>query len=119
MNLNNNPTIEELRTYISQFNDQTHSHALWVDVKGEVNCHIYPSSETQQELSDKNEPADHNEWMDQPNVQFILESFGCGMDYMGSNAAQDEEWVSILFRTLTENWRKKSRGYIGNFEPAQ
>ncbi len=93
MNLNDNPTIEELREMIRPCNDWAGSHVLWVKKTGEVVLSRirwdHPSAEFQRA---------------QPDMQMRVETFGAGKEYVGPEAADNQEWMSELFGRLLSEW---------------
>jgi hypothetical protein len=108
MNLNSNPTVEQLRELIRRCNDSAGHHVLWVKKSGEVELSSVPQDQTPIEFQEAH-----------PNIQIRFETFLAGNEYVGPEAAEDEEWVSELFDRLVKEW-SKAKGkpdvtYIGNF----
>ena len=45
-------------------------------------------------------------------ILFRLETWEQGNGYCGSEAAQDDHWVKIVFKSLEQNWPTPSSNYI-------
>ena len=103
MNLNNNPTMDELRNLVAGCDDGACSHIVWVEKNGDV--HIEPNPE---HILPKH-------WDDRPSLQFRLETLDRGNGYVGPDAANDEEWVERLFKGLVDNWARGTQGYCDQF----
>jgi hypothetical protein len=95
MNLNFNPSVEELRALIRQGDDSAGHHVLWVKRTGEVELSSIPKDRT---------PVGFEKA--QPDMQLRYETFLAGNEYVGPVAAADEEWVRELFDTLLKEWPK-------------
>ncbi len=90
MNLNANPTPDELRTLLRSLNDSASHHVLWVSKFGDV--HVAPVSAPQPDA-------------DMPDAQLRFETFLSGNEYVGPDAAADDEWVAELFDRLNREWQ--------------
>ncbi|MFI8981163.1 hypothetical protein [Ectopseudomonas khazarica] len=108
MNLNNTPSIEQLKSLLAACNDEEGHHILWVTKTGEVHISV---------LSEELGPIGFEE--SKPEMALRYETFQCGNDYVGLNAASDERFVSRLFRSLIAEWKPGvgNRGveYIDSF----
>lgn len=108
MNLNRAPSIEQLKSLLAACNDEEGHHILWVSKTGEVHVSVLP-----EELG----PIEFEE--SKPEMALRYETFQCGNDYVGLNAASDEELVSRLFRSLIAEWERgvgsHSVEYIDSF----
>ena len=108
MNLNNNPTIEQLRELIRQCDDSAGHHVLWVKKSGEVELSSIPQDRMPIEFQEAH-----------PDTQIRFETFLAGNEYVGPEAAEDEEWISELFGRLVKEWSNvkgnPDMAYIGNF----
>lgn len=108
MNLNQHPTIEELRELIRACDDLAGHHVLWVAKNGDVHVSRVPKDKR---------PVGFEET--HPDMQLRCETFEAGNEYVGPDAAQDGDWIAQLFDTLTREWpRAKSKPeveYIGQF----
>jgi hypothetical protein len=101
VNLDNNPTKEQLRALLSACDDRAGHHVLWVTKTGDVRLSPIPKDHT---------PVGFQE--DHPEMQLRLETFQTENDYVGPNAAKDAAWVSDLFETLCDEWAK-AKGKAG------
>jgi len=45
-------------------------------------------------------------------IQFRLETFQAGNEYVGIQASEDEHWIEKVFHTLEQNWSSKTSGYV-------
>lgn len=95
MNMEKNPTAEELRELLKACDDRAGHHLLWVAKNGEVHVSRVPNNQT---------PAEFQE--DSPDMQLWCETFQPGNEYVGPKAAADNEWISQLFAALTKDWPK-------------
>ena len=104
MNLDENPTKEELQELLRPCDDERAAHIIYVTKSGDVKIHAV----------DNESPA---EWAreNELSVQFRLETCVAGNGYTGDEAADDSNWVNRLYNALLENWQKKNVGYIDNF----
>ena len=94
MNLNDNPTMDELRALLRPCDDHAGHHVLWVECTGEV--HITPIPGEEANGFDK----------DHPNAKLWLREFASGENCVGPGAAEDIGWVEDLFYALTHEWPK-------------
>src|SRR2546421_13074003 len=95
MNLNHNPTKEQLRELIKRCDDSAGHHILWVKKNGEVQLSRVPKDRT---------PVGFEQG--HPEMQLRSETFLAGNEYVGPEAAEDDEWVSELFDRLSREWAK-------------
>jgi len=106
MNLNQNPTKEQLKALFSSCDDTIGHHVLWVARNGDVALTPLPS-----ELN----PVG----FDQTNPDLLLryETFVRG--YVGQQAAEDEKFVDRIFKSLKGEWEtvteKSSQLYVDLF----
>ena len=93
MNLNTNPTVEELRELLKRCDDSAGHHVLWVSRAGDV------------ELSHIPKTAPPNGQLNgQHDMQMCFETFQAGNEYVGPDAADDKEWLAELFDNLVKEW---------------
>lgn len=95
MNLENNPTVEELRDLLRKCEDQAGHHVLWVAKNGDVHVSRVPKDNTHMGLPEA-----------EPEMQLRYETFEAGNEYVGPEAADDESWVKELFEALVKEWPK-------------
>ena len=101
MNLNNNPTKEELKALLQKQDDMAGDHALWVDLSGEVHIDLLlaeTESIWRKEMDSK--------------CTFRYETYGCQKGYVGEEVANDEDYVSMLLKELISDWQAGRRGYL-------
>lgn len=95
MNLNDNPTMDELRDLLRPWDDRAAHHVLWADHTGEV--HI-----TEMERKAWRPPPPPQDVLDKAVVRF--ETFWAGKGYVGPEAAADDEWLADALGWLTRDW---------------
>ncbi len=108
MNLNANPTKQQLAQLLSQCDDTAGHHVVWVKRSGDVEVSKVPRDGSDREF-------DHAH----PEMQLRCETFLSGNEYVGPEAARDERWVTELFDALVREWGK-ARGkaevaHVGRF----
>lgn len=92
MNLNNNPTAQQLSQLLSVCNDEAGHHILWVSKSGDV-------SVTQ--INDIS-PIGFQE--STPSMAMRYETFQQGNSYVGPDAANDMGHVNRLLKDLINEW---------------
>src|SRR6266852_2798405 len=103
MNLNHSPTKAQLRALLAQGNDRAGNHVLWVAKNGDVHLETVAN-----DLPPAGIGNGH------PEMQLRYETFLKGNEYVGPQAAQEEEWVSQLFESLVREWPKvKGKNEVG------
>jgi hypothetical protein len=95
MNLDRNPTIEQLRELVRQCDDSAGHHVLWVKKTGDVEISRIPGDQTPVGFEKAH-----------PEMQLRLETFQAGNEYVGPEAASDDDWISELFESLRKEWQK-------------
>lgn len=95
MNLDNNPTKEQLADLLRACDDRAGHHVLWVDRGGEA--HVTP-------VSADCSPAEFRQ--DHPDAQLQFDVFEPGHNYVGPGAADDHFWVEDVFIALLDEWAK-------------
>ncbi len=94
MNMNANPTVDDLRALIRDGDDRAGSHVLWVSRSGDVH------------LSRRLKRGGGFVTDGNPDVQLRYELFEAGYEYVGPDAAADDEWMSCLFADMVAEWAK-------------
>ncbi len=94
MNLNSNPTPQQLRQLLAQCEDTAGNHVVWVKKSGEVDVTRISS-----DLSPSKFRQNH------PDMQMRCETFMAGNEYVGPDAAANDEWVSELLDRLVSEWQ--------------
>lgn len=95
MNLNANPTPEQLRELLRRGDDTAGHHVLWVKENGDVVLSRAPKNGALEGFD-----------RDHPEMRMRFEPFLAGNEYVGAEVAQDDEWVSELFERLLTEWAK-------------
>jgi hypothetical protein len=98
MNLNHNPTVDQLRELFRRCDDSAGRHIAWVDHAGEVRIEPVPRGDV---------PAFVR---GHPNLKMWLRVFEPGHDQVGPVAAEDAGWVEDVFFALTHEWDKARGG---------
>ncbi|MGU7780669.1 hypothetical protein [Burkholderia sp. PU8-34] len=96
MNLNNSPSIEELRAVFAAADDELGHHVLWVDTSGQVHLSALP-----EELG----PVGFEK--SQPTMRMRYETFQGGNGYVGAEAAADDRFMKEIFVALLKYWGGK------------
>jgi hypothetical protein len=104
MNLNNEPTIEELKELISNCDDENNNHIIWVAKKGTV--HIYPTTLSNPTRVFENENG--------KTLQFWIGVYFKGDNYFGIEASNDSKYIQELLDNLIKNWKTKTYGHLEN-----
>lgn len=92
MNLNQNPTIDQLRELMARCHDKRAHHVLWVAQNGDVRIDPLPGDRT---------PVGFEAGT--PDMKMRFETFAQGNDYVGFQAAHSE-FAERLFKGLLKNW---------------
>nr|BFD41409.1 hypothetical protein FFPRI1PSEUD_29080 [Pseudomonas sp. FFPRI_1] len=94
MNLNNQPTIDELARMFAAQKDSHDSHILWIAKSGQV--HI-----------DCLSPHSHETEFDQNNQDLAarLKMYRRGQGYVGKKAAADKDFIGRVLETLKTEWQ--------------
>lgn len=94
MNLNNQPTIDELAEMFAAQKDTLDDHILWIGKSGQVHIDCL-APHTQEEEFDKN----HRE------LAARLKMYRRGQGYVGKKAAADRNFIEQVFHTLNTEWQ--------------
>ena len=95
MNLDANPTPGQLRQLLAPCDDRAGNHLLWVRKTGEVELSRLPRGTTPEEFERSH-----------PDMQFHYAPFLAAYEYVGADAAADDEWVQELFDSLLREWQR-------------
>jgi hypothetical protein len=95
LNLDDHPTMGQLRGLIANADDDAGLHVLWANRTGEVELSRLPRDASPEELERAH-----------PEMQARFAAFLPGNEYVGTAAAADEEWISELFASLLREWPK-------------
>ncbi|MHC8371661.1 hypothetical protein ACYZT2_12820 [Pseudomonas sp. MDT1-85] len=93
MNLNNQPTIDELARLFAAQKDSQDSHILWISKSGQVQI-------------DCLSPHAHEEEFDRSNQNLLarLKMYRRGQGYVGKKAAADKDFIGNVLQTLKQAW---------------
>lgn len=96
MNLNNNPTVQDLSNIMASCNDNSGHHVLWVSKSGDVYITLMTNYS----------PVGVEEAT--PSMAMRYETFDQGNDYVGQNAANDTNHVTRVLKDLQDAWSNYS-----------
>lgn len=96
MNLNSNPTTNELSTLIAMCNDNAGNHMLWVDKFGDVHINLLTGT-TSVDFQNAN-----------PTMAIRHETFQQGNNYVGLSASRDTNYISQTLNNLIREWKQYS-----------
>ncbi|WP_095146838.1 hypothetical protein [Pseudomonas sp. Irchel s3b6] len=94
MNLNKQPTIDELARMFAAHKDSHDSHILWIAESGQV--HIDCLSPHAHEAEFEQNKRD---------LRARLKMYRRGQGYVGKKAAADKDFVGRVLATLTQEWQ--------------
>jgi hypothetical protein len=104
MNLNNNPTKDQLKALFHAADDEAGHHIMWIDAAGDVRVTLLP------------EDMSPVHWEDNyPTTRFRFETFCAGNGYVGPDAANDEEHVTRYFNWLKRTWVERNENGKAQF----
>ncbi|KRP59129.1 hypothetical protein VRB67_08995 [Pseudomonas trivialis] len=93
MNLNNQPTIDELAEMFAAQKDTLDDHILWVEKSGEVKIDC---------LAPHSEEADFDR--SHRELAARLKMYRRGQGYVGKKAAADRNFIEQVFDTINNAW---------------
>lgn len=93
MNLNNNPTIDQLAQLFAARKDSLDDHLLWVSQSGEVRLDRLPPNTVEDEFESH-----------MPSMRARFKVYRRGQGYVGKKAAADTSFVSRVLETLQQEW---------------
>jgi hypothetical protein len=103
MNLNSNPTTQQLAALFAACTDEV-NHTLWVNEDGDVHITPWPDGMT---------PTDFESSLS--GLRFRYEAFRAGNGYVGAAAAADEKHVAEYLAYIVRDWREGLRGFSDDF----
>lgn len=98
MNLNNQPTINELAELFAARKDSLDNHILWVCEEGEVRIDPLASGVPEEEFVNRH-----------PNLRARLSMYRRGHGWVGKKAAADKQFMSDVLQTLHDAWSQAER----------
>jgi len=93
MNLNNNPTIDQLAQLFAARKDKLDDHLLWVNQTGGVRLDRLPPNTVEDEFE-----------AHLPSMRARFKVYRRGQGYVGKKAAADTEFVGRVLQTLQQEW---------------
>jgi hypothetical protein len=93
VNLNDNPSLDELKEMFASCNDDAGHHVLWVDKSGEVNLSVIPKDLTQAAFQEET-----------TQMQIRYEAFIQGSKYVGISASKDQSFMEKIYDNIRKNW---------------
>jgi hypothetical protein len=98
MNMNQRPTMRQLRGLVAAANDAAGHHVMWVAMDGAVN------------LTTLRAGYAVDLWFERMagQIRFRVATFAAGERFVGTAASTDSEWMRDLFGHLTSRWAGKS-----------
>jgi hypothetical protein len=93
MNLNNQPTIDQLARLFAAQKDSLDSHILWVCKEGNVHMEGLGACTEEQEFDDQH-----------PHMRARLKMYRKGQGYVGKKAAADKQFLGRVLDTLSSEW---------------
>lgn len=94
MNLNNQPTIDELAHLFAKQKDSLDSHILWIAKSGQVHIDCLSPHAHEQEFDES-----------QQDLAARLKMYRRGQGYVGKKAAADRNFIEQVFHTLNTEWQ--------------
>ena len=94
MNLNNQPTVDELARLFAVRKDTHDSHILWVSESGDVHIEGLEHHACEQAFES-----------DRPQMRARLRTYRRGKGYVGRKAAADRDFMVKVFHTLQHECR--------------
>lgn len=95
MNLNNQPTVNELARLFAAQKDTLNDHILWISDAGDVRIEPVTACKEETEFE-----------KDRPQMRAHLKMYRRGQGYVGKKAAADTDFMSRVLQTLTLTWKK-------------
>ncbi|MBA1200219.1 hypothetical protein G7009_00160 [Pseudomonas capeferrum] len=93
MNLNDQPTIDQLAQLFATRKDSLDDHLLWVNHSGQVRLDRVPPHITEAEFEEH-----------MPSMRARFKVYRRGQGYVGKKAAADTEFVGRVLQTLQQQW---------------
>ena len=93
MNLNNQPTLDELAHLFAARKDKHGSHILWISESGEVHLDSLAPEVGEEGFAKRT-----------PNMRARLRTYHRGKGYVGKKAAADRDYIGRVYSTLNQAW---------------
>ncbi|WP_167553766.1 hypothetical protein [Pseudomonas syringae] len=98
MNINTQPTIDELARLFAACKDTLDNHIVWVAESGEVRVDAMSPFTQEHEFRDAH-----------PHLRAALKMFRRGQGYVGKKAAADRAYMENTLQALKGEWQKTRR----------
>lgn len=98
MNLNDNPSLDDLKQLFARLKDKNHNHILWVCESGAVHIDRLPGGETPEQFEQRH-----------PSLRIRFKTYNKGGGYVGKSAAADDNFIRSVHAALQEHWRLAGR----------
>ena len=95
MNLNNQPTVNELARLFAAQKDTLNDHILWISDAGDVRIDAVTSCKEETRFEEE-----------RPQMRAHLKMSRRGQGYVGKKAAADSDYMARVLQTLTLTWEK-------------
>ena len=95
MNLNNQPTVNELARLFAAQKDTLNDHILWINDAGDVRIDAVTSCKEETRFEEE-----------RPQMRAHLKMYRRGQGYVGKKAAADSDYMARVLQTLTLTWQK-------------
>lgn len=93
MNLNDQPTLDQLAQLFAARKDKQESHILWISECGEVHLDSLAPEIGEAEFEKRT-----------PSMRARLRTYHRGKGYVGKKAAADKEFIGRVYQTLQQEW---------------
>ena len=100
MNMNQNPTVDQLRALVAACRGADAHHVMWIESNGEVHIDPVPDDLTPVGFEHAKGSA----------MKYRYETFVAGNGYVGAQAAADAVHMKELFDDLNAAWSDKDDG---------
>ncbi|RMQ99313.1 hypothetical protein ALP93_05187 [Pseudomonas syringae pv. helianthi] len=98
MNINTQPTIDELARLFAARKDTLDDHIVWIAESGEVRVDAMSPYTQEREFRDAH-----------PHMRASLKMFRRGQGYVGKKAAADRAFMENTLQALKSEWQKARR----------
>jgi hypothetical protein len=94
MNLNHEPTVDQLAQLLATRKDRNDSHILWICETGQVHVEGLGAHAEEGQFE-----------RTRPSMRARLRTYRRGLGYVGKKAAADREFVTRVLHTLKQEWQ--------------
>jgi hypothetical protein len=91
----NNPALDDLKELYAACKDKNDNHILWVCSAGKVHIDRLPANVDPETFE-----------QEKPEMKVRFKTYHRGKGYVGKKAAADEHFMSRMYQTLLDQWRK-------------